>query len=85
VTLELRRRHPPWRPKKLFAWLRKRWPEERIGKVWFGPRKVRRRRPYPGRLVTSATASTELWSADFKGQFRTLDWDGCYPLTIADL
>jgi transposase InsO family protein len=96
VTLELRRRHPTWGPKKLLAWLQKRWPDDawpsasavgdllhREGLV--RPRKTRRRRPHPGRVVTSATAPNELWTADFKGQFRTLDWDWCYPLTIADL
>ncbi len=29
-------------------------------------------------------APNDLWTADFKGQFRTLDGRYCYPLTIAD-
>jgi putative transposase len=30
-------------------------------------------------------APNDLWTADFKGQFRTGDGKYCYPLTIADL
>ena len=31
-----------------------------------------------------ATAPNELWSADFKGEFKTLDGVYCYPLTVCD-
>ena len=30
------------------------------------------------------TEPNEIWTADFKGEFRTLDGIYCYPLTIAD-
>jgi putative transposase len=30
------------------------------------------------------TAPNEIWTADFKGQFRTGDGQYCYPLTVAD-
>ncbi|MDB4874438.1 MAG: transposase [Gemmatimonadetes bacterium] len=32
----------------------------------------------------STVAPNDLWTADFKGQFRTGDRTYCYPLTIAD-
>jgi transposase InsO family protein len=46
----------------------------------------RRRRPidHPGKPTTSAQASNELWTADFKGEFRVGDGTYCYPLTVAD-
>src|SRR5438270_9671723 len=46
-----------------------------------------RRRPrlgHPGRPLTPMTESNGIWTADFKGQFRTRDGVYCFPLTIAD-
>jgi len=37
-----------------------------------------------GRPDLQADGPNELWTADFKGQFRTGDRQVCYPLTIAD-
>jgi transposase InsO family protein len=34
--------------------------------------------------VLEVVAPNDLWTADFKGQFRTRDGRYCYPLTIAD-
>jgi putative transposase len=94
--LALRRSHPTWGPRKLLAWLRKREPEtdwpaastvgvllKRHGLVQ--PR-ARRRRPWPasGRPTVEAEAANQVWSVDFKGQFRTGDGRLCYPLTVAD-
>jgi len=46
----------------------------------------RRRRPivHPGTGPLVTTAPNDLWTADFKGQFRTRDGVYCFPLTIAD-
>jgi transposase-like protein len=45
----------------------------------------RRRSPvHPGVVRPDTAAPNDLWSADFKGQFRTGDGRYCYPLTIAD-
>jgi transposase InsO family protein len=93
--LELRDRHPHWGAKKLLSILRKRhpkttWPArstvcdilKRNGKVT-----QRRRRSYPGhggRPTTPMNAPNDIWCADFKGHFRTLDGVYCYPLTISD-
>ena len=39
-----------------------------------------------GSAARPATSEpNDLWTTDFKGQFRTRDWDSCYPLTVADL
>jgi transposase len=93
--LEARHSHPSWGPKKLLRLLarrhgRARWPAastageilRRHGLV----RGRRRRRPleHPGRPQPPLAAPNELWTADFKGQFRLLDGALCYPLTVAD-
>ena len=43
-----------------------------------------RRRPHPGRPTAPFDAPNAIWSADFKGQFKTLDGCYCYPLTVQD-
>jgi putative transposase len=90
-----RRAHPRWGPAKLVAWLRPRYPSvawpaistagdllARRGLV----KKRRRRRHYqhPGVVPPTTTQPNDLWTADFKGHFRTRDGIYCYPLTIAD-
>jgi putative transposase len=94
--IELRRQHPTWGPRKLLAWLEKHepgtgWPRastvggllKRAGLV-----EPRRRRATRARCVavarTEATAPNEVWTSDFKGQFRTGDGRLCYPLTVVD-
>jgi transposase InsO family protein len=46
----------------------------------------RRRRPvvHPGAVPIQTAAPNDLWTADFKGQFRTQNGVYCFPLTIAD-
>lgn len=48
-------------------------------------RRSRRPSSHPGVVAAVADAPNDLWTADFKGQFRTGDHLYCYPLTIADL
>ncbi len=95
ALLELRRRHPTWGAKKLLAILARRhphreWPSRstacdillRHGMI---PKARRRSWPgHPGRPQTPMTAPNEIWTADFKGQFRTRDGIYCYPLTVVD-
>ncbi len=47
-------------------------------------RKKRRRSEHPGRPSTEMDAPNRVWSADFKGDFKTRDGVRCYPLTIQD-
>ena len=95
LLAEARRRHPSWGPKKLIAWLSRRhdraWPAvstageilKRLGLV--KDRRRRRRIAHPGRPFTDPIRPNQLWTADYKGQFRTRDARYCYPLTVADL
>jgi putative transposase len=92
---ELRRRHPTWGPKKLLTILAARRPAlalpapstaaallKRAGLVT-APR--RRRTPgHPGRPTAPMDAPNAIWTADFKGEFKTRDGIYCYPLTVAD-
>jgi putative transposase len=48
----------------------------RLGRVHAGSR---------GRAVAPSEAANDVWTADFKGQFRTGDGGWCYPLTVMDL
>jgi putative transposase len=93
--LELRRKHPTWGPRKLLVLLEKKNPEgawpapstagdilKRHGLVQASRR--RGRVPIQRGCLTQATAPNEVWTCDFKGQFRTGDGRLCYPLTVAD-
>lgn len=95
AILEIRRRKPNWGPGKCLDWLRKFHPElplpaistagallDRHGLV--KKRSRRRRWKHPGRPTLRPIAPNELWTIDFKGQFRTGDGVYCYPLTVAD-
>ncbi|HEX2611404.1 MAG TPA: IS481 family transposase [Gemmatimonadales bacterium] len=93
--LSLRHRFPRWGPRKLQAWLERHHPEEswpaastigdllkRHGLV--ESRSFRRRPPAPSAPRVEATGPNEVWSSDFKGQFRLGNARLCYPLTVAD-
>jgi putative transposase len=94
--VELRRKYPTWGPRKLSAWLQKHEPEtvwpaastiggilKREGLVESSRRRSSRPRPAV-RQRTEATTANEVWTSDFKGQFRTGDGLLCYPLTVVD-
>jgi putative transposase len=95
ALLEVRRRHPSWGAKKLLSILQKRHPSwslpgrstvcdilRRHGLV---PKKRHPRHiGHPGKPTTLIAAPNEVWSADFKGQFKTGDGLYCYPLTVTD-
>ena len=49
------------------------------------PKKRNRRHiGHPGKPTSAILAPNDLWSADFKGQFKTGDGRYCYPLTVTD-
>jgi transposase InsO family protein len=88
--------HPYWGARKLLKVLATRHP--RI-QTWPAPstaadllarrglvqRRRRRRTPmHPGVVRPDTAQPNDLWTADFKGQFRTGNGQYCYPLTIAD-
>lgn len=98
LLCEFRERHEDWGARKLLKVLRRRhprrtdWPAAstvadllaRCGLV----RQARRRRgraEHPGAPAIHTEGPNDLWTADFKGEFRTGDGIYCYPLTLADL
>jgi transposase InsO family protein len=90
-----RKAHPFWGARKLIRWLARRHPHLSLpapstaGDILktLGLVKPRRRRrqlsslPHP---LTEASRPNQVWTADFKGQFKTGDGRYCYPLTVAD-
>lgn len=95
VIVSLRRAHPHWGPKKLRAILLARepataWPAaSTMGDLLRreGLSQPRRRVRYLVPLtqpLAAAHAPNEVWTADFKGWFRTADGTRCDPLTVAD-
>ncbi len=92
----LRRQHPFWGARKLLRILVTRhprvseWPAASTVADLLARRglvmKRRQRRPHshPGVVPPTTAAPNDLWTADFKGEFRTGNGRYCYPLTIAD-
>ncbi len=90
-----RQHHPSWGPRKLVDWLRPRHPGvdlpaistagDLLARRGLVPKRRRRRRyQHPGVVPATTTQPNDLWTADFKGHFRTRDGIYCYPLTVAD-
>jgi transposase InsO family protein len=96
AILDARRRFPTWSGGKLVQWLARQdpdrdWPSRttaydilrRAGAV-----RQRRRRPRapvrPARALIAPAAPNDLWTTDFKGEFRTRDGRYCHPLTVRD-
>lgn len=95
AILELRDQRDPSGPKKLQALLAQRFDEDavpskttiynilrRAGKIE-PQRRAKRIKASPAKL-RPASEPNELWSADYKGQFKTRDGAWCYPLTVMD-
>ena len=96
LLLKERQAHPFWGARKLLKVLETRYPKiER----WPAPstaadllarhdlvqkRRHRRLSMHPGVVRPTTAAPNDLWTADFKGEFRTGNSLYCYPLTIAD-
>ena len=92
--LALRRLHMTWGARHLLAQLAKRKPwlklpshdtlRKRMRDAGLIRPRHRQRRNKPVFHQRRATAPNEVWTIDFKGQFRLGDGDMCYPLTIRD-
>lgn len=87
--------HQRWGPKKVMDLLRREydrtsWPAdstagEILKRAGLTRARVRRRRVAPYTEPFGAcNGSNQIWSADFKGDFRMGDGHRCYPLTISD-
>jgi len=92
---EARRRHPTWSARKLLCVLRnqdptQRWPARSTGCALLKARglvRVRRRRERsraPAPPLATVAGPNDVWTTDFKGEFRTGDGIYCYPLTLRD-
>lgn len=95
AILEARHRHPSWGGKKLLTIVQKRNPRwdlpcrstvcDILSRNGMVPKSRQRRRiGHPGKPTSSILAPNDVWSADFKGQFKTGDGIYCYPLTVTD-
>lgn len=95
LVIAARRLHPTWGPRKLRPWLLTRHPKaelpapstmgEILKRAGLVPQRRRRQRtPRYSAPFSAVEAPNDVWTADFKGQFRTRDGLSCYPLTIVD-
>lgn len=95
LLLEAKKREPRWGAPLLRQWLVNQHPGvqspavstvhrflEREGLVKRHRR--RRRSKHPGMSEMVEEAPNDTWTTDFKGQFKTLDGEYCYPLTVVD-
>jgi transposase InsO family protein len=96
LLCQARRTHPSWGPRKLLQYLVPRhleiagWPAaSTVGDLFarrglIPKRRRRRSHQHPGVVPPLTRAPNDLWTADFKGEFRTGDGIYCYPFTLAD-
>lgn len=93
VSLKLK--YQNWGPRKVMYWLRQHYPEKpwpadstaanilkQAGLVQ--SRKKRRKTPPYSQPFQKCLGPNLVWSADYKGQFKTGDGQLCYPLTVTD-
>ena len=92
---ELRRRHPTWGAGKLLRILGRRHPSwtlparstgcELLKRAGLVRQRRRSSKPgHPGPPLSVMAEPNAVWSADFKGHFKTRDGVYCYPLTVSD-
>ena len=95
LIVEARRAHPTWGARKLLRYLEGRhdgvaWPAvSTAAAILAGHGLTKKRRPrrppkHPGSTPLVAEQPNAVWTADYKGQFRTGDGELCYPLTVCD-
>src|SRR3990167_10903725 len=96
IVIATKQRYPNWGPVKLRDWLEINYPDgswpasstigdclKKHGLVKL--RHKRRRVPAHSAPLVHCNAVNQVWSADFKGQFRLGNKGNyCYPLTISD-
>ena len=95
ALLFVRNKHPDWGPMKLLWRLEKDHPEYKMPSYasvarilkrngYIKKRRKRTRRPHPGKPLSKMLKPNDIWTADFKGHFKTMDGIYCYPLTVVD-
>jgi putative transposase len=94
-VINQRKKHPTWGGRKIAQKARKVAPDldlpsettlqhfiRQAGLV--KARSRRRQSSHPGPPLTRPQAPNDVWTVDFKGEFKTKDGLYCYPLTILD-
>lgn len=87
--------HQRWGPKKVLDWLRRHqpyllWPADStagliLNRAGLVRPRVRRRHMAPHtEPFRDCAGPNQVWSADFKGDFRLGNGHRCYPLTLSD-
>jgi putative transposase len=95
IILSTKQKFPDWGPVAIKAWLEaeyadQNWPaSSTIGDLFkknglVKKRRLRKRAPPFTEPLKHCNASNEVWSADYKGQFKLTNDQYCYPLTITD-
>jgi len=88
-------KHQYWGPRKIVAWLRRHHPEDKwpvastTGNILkkeglVKKRPIRHHTPPYTEPFQICTKPNDVWSMDYKGQFRMLDNRLCYPFTVTD-
>lgn len=98
AIVEVRRKHPSWGAKKIYAHLRQSHPRAQLPKTrtiadWLKRlglarrKRIRSRRgpEVPQPLLGTPEAPNDVWTVDFKGWFRTRDGQRVDALTVRDL
>jgi putative transposase len=99
AILELRKQHPTWGPRKLHAYLVRRrptraWPAPSTIGALLARHGLVRARPRPrspapawapfDQPLTVAAEPNDVWTTDYKGEFRLGSGMYCFPLTVVD-
>ena len=91
----LKLNHQSWGPKKIVYWLKQHYPDQTWPAVSTAgtilrqaglvkPRKKHWKTPPYSQPFQECLGPNLVWSADYKGQFKTGDGQLCYPLTVTD-
>jgi len=94
AIVSARMKHPTWGPKKLLQTIAGKYRDlpaisttadilKRSGLI--AKRKRRIRRAHPGCPQTTTNNPNDIWTADYKGNFRMGNSQYCYPLTVCDM
>lgn len=95
LLLDARRAHPRWGPRTIISCLQGRYSEltfpaaSTVGELYSREQLVKRRPrtrnwKHPGRDWVRVGEPNDLWTMDFKGDFRMGNGERCYPITVAD-
>jgi putative transposase len=95
TLIDTKLQHTDWGPKKIVAWLEDNLPDQ----TWPAPstaaslfkkeglvqkRRLRRHTPPYTAPFQQCEKPNDVWSMDYKGQFRMGDGKLCYPFTVSD-